>query len=88
MRLIPESKIIRDYGTRESKVTEFIKKEFSNLNITYNKTIDGGCSKNRPDTFIDCLTHSVIIEVDENQHKANHIHQNVKFRESIIYLLI
>ncbi len=66
----PESKIIRDYGTREAKVTEFIKKEFKNLNITYNKTIDGGCSKNRPDIFIDCLTHSVIIEVDENQHKA------------------
>ena len=65
----PESKIIRDYGTREAKVTEFIKKEFSDLNITYNKTIDGGCSKNRPDIFIDCLTHSVIIEVDENQHK-------------------
>ena len=66
----PDSKIIRDYGTREAKVTEFIKKEFGDLDITYNKQIDGGCSKNRPDTFIDCLTHSVIIEVDENQHKA------------------
>jgi hypothetical protein len=66
----PESKIIRDYGTREAKVTNFIKCEFSNLNITYNKQIQGGCSQNRPDIFIDCLTHSVIIEVDENQHKA------------------
>jgi len=66
----PESKIIRDYGTRESKVTEFIKKEFNNLNISYNKQIQSGCSKNRPDVFIDCLTHSVIIEVDEHQHKA------------------
>jgi hypothetical protein len=70
IEIYPGSKIIRDYGTKEFKVTEFIKKEFSDLNITYNKTIDGGCSKNRPDTFIDCLTHSVIIEVDENQHKA------------------
>jgi uncharacterized protein YajQ (UPF0234 family) len=67
----PDSKIIRDYGTREAKVTEFIKKEFKELNITYNKQIQGGCSQNRPDIFIDCLTHSVIIEVDENQHKWN-----------------
>ena len=65
----PESKIIRDYGTREAKVTEFIKEEFSNLNITYNKQIQGGCSDHRPDIFIDCLTHSVIVEVDEHQHK-------------------
>ena len=67
----PESKIIRDYGTRESKVTEFIKQEFKELNITYNKQIEGGCSQNRPDIFIDCLTHSIIIEVDEHQHKSN-----------------
>ena len=65
----PDSKIIRDYGTREIKVTEFIKKEFNNLNIIYNKQIQGGCSDHRPDIFIDCLTHSVIIEVDEHQHK-------------------
>jgi hypothetical protein len=65
----PDSKITRDYGTREAKVTEFIKQEFSNLNITYNKQIQDGCSDHRPDIFIDCLTHSVIIEVDEHQHK-------------------
>jgi len=39
------------------------------INITYNKQIQGGCSDHRPDIFIDCLTHSVIIEVDEYQHK-------------------
>ena len=67
----PDSKIIRDYGTREAKVVDFIKKEFKELNITYNKQIQGGCSLNRPDIFIDCLTHSVIIEVDEHQHKKS-----------------
>ena len=65
----PDSKIIRDYGTREAKVSEFIKETYPDLNITYNKIIDGGCSSHRPDIFIDCLTHSVIIEVDEHQHK-------------------
>ena len=65
----PGHKLIRDYGTQEHKVSEFIKKTFTDLDITYNKTIEGGCSLNRPDIFIDCLTHSVIIEVDEHQHK-------------------
>ncbi|KUG01558.1 hypothetical protein AM587_10005616 [Phytophthora nicotianae] len=32
------------------------------------KTISGGCSKRRPDGFIDCLTHSIIVEIDEDQH--------------------
>ena len=67
----PNDKLVRDYGTREAKVSEFIKETYKNLNITYNKIIDGGCSNHRPDIFIDCLTHSVIIEVDENQHKNN-----------------
>jgi len=53
------------------KVSEFIKESYKDLNITYNKQIEGGCSKHRPDIFIDCLTHSIIIEVDENQHKNN-----------------
>ena len=70
----PESIIIRDYGTRESKVIEFIKKEFSDLNINYNKQIQGGCSDHRPDIFIDCLTHSLIIEVDEHQHKRGNVY--------------
>ena len=65
----PDSKIIRDYGTREAKVSEFIKETYKDLNITYNKQINGGCSQHRPDIFIDCLTHSIIIEVDEHQHK-------------------
>ena len=28
----------------------------------------GGCSARRPDYFIDCLTHTVVIECDENRH--------------------
>ena len=36
--------------------------------MTLDKRIEGGCSRYIPDIFIECLTHSVIIEVDENQH--------------------
>ena len=66
----PNDKLVRDYGTREAKVSQFIKDTYIDLNITYNKSIEGGCSAYRPDIFIDCLTHSVIVEVDEHQHKA------------------
>ena len=34
------------------------------------KTIDGGCSRRRPDGFLDLLTHVIIIEIDENEHKS------------------
>jgi hypothetical protein len=35
----------------------------------HDQIIVGGCSKRRPDMLLDCLTHSIIIEIDENQHE-------------------
>jgi EsV-1-7 cysteine-rich motif len=64
----PDNKISRNYKIKESYVQEFIKEEFSN-EFDFDKTIDGGCSKRRPDAFKDCLTHIVIIEIDEYQHR-------------------
>ncbi len=32
------------------------------------KLVKGGCSKRRPDGLLDCLTHSIIVEIDEGQH--------------------
>jgi hypothetical protein len=37
--------------------------------MVFDKTIDGGCSKKRPDVLIDLLLYSIIIECDEGQHK-------------------
>lgn len=41
------------------------------INIySYDKIVDFGiCNKRRPDLVIDCKTHFVVVEVDENQHK-------------------
>ena len=33
-----------------------------------NKQVEGGCSKRRPDIFIDCGSHCLMIEVDEHRH--------------------
>ncbi len=38
--------------------------------IILDKTIEGGCSRRRPDGFIDALTHVVIVEIDEGQHQG------------------
>ena len=40
------------------------------INMIFDKIIDGGCSKKRPDVLIDCYTHSIVIECDENQHSS------------------
>jgi len=36
--------------------------------MIFDKAVNGGCSKKRPDVLIDCLTHSIIIECDEYEH--------------------
>jgi very-short-patch-repair endonuclease len=30
-----------------------------------------GCSKRRPDVYFELLKHCIIVEIDENQHKAS-----------------
>jgi hypothetical protein len=36
--------------------------------MVFDKKIDGGCSKLRPDILMDFGSHCVIVEIDENQH--------------------
>jgi EsV-like protein len=66
----PNEKVARNYKIKECYMTDFIKEQYSELDINYDRTISGGCSKKRPDVFIECLTHSVIIECDEEQHNT------------------
>lgn len=68
----PEHKLAKNHLAKEKHVMEFIKEKFSSesdYEIHFQKTIIGGCSKRRPDAYIDLHTHTLIIECDENQHK-------------------
>jgi hypothetical protein len=65
----PEAEVSKVYRIKEKHVTDFVAKSFPEISMTLNKQIDGGCSKRRPDIFIDRLTHCVIVEIDEEQHK-------------------
>jgi hypothetical protein len=68
INLFPNEKISRNYKVKENHMTDFIKSEYKNEVMVFDKQT-GGCSKRRPDCYIDKFTHIVIIECDENQHR-------------------
>ena len=66
--LNPNDPRIRNYKTKEHAYMTAILEKFPQFKL--DKTINGGCSKRRPDGFLDLLTHVIIIEIDENEHKS------------------
>ena len=67
----PDEPVSRNYRIKERHFTDFVKEKFPELHITYDRQIQHGCSLKRPDVFIDCGTHVVLSECDENGHKYN-----------------
>ena len=59
------------YKIKERYLRDELRERFPNndINMIFDKAVDGGCSNKRPDVLIDLLTHSIIIECDEHQHK-------------------
>ena len=55
--------------TKELEVTDFLKN--NNIDFIYNKSTGFSCGNYRPDILIDCVTHFIIVEVDEGQHKQH-----------------
>ncbi len=45
----------------------FLQDKFPNVDWSWNKMAEGGCSKRRPD-LLDMGSHIVIVEVNENSH--------------------
>ncbi len=62
----PDDPRITNYKTKEQAFMLPLKEVYSNMVL--DKVISGGCSRRRPDGMIDCLTHVVIVEIDEDQH--------------------
>ncbi len=59
------------YKIKERYLRDELRLRFpdKNINMIFDKAVDGGCSKKRPDILIDLLLYSIIIECDEEQHK-------------------
>jgi len=67
--LNPDAVIPRKYKLKEHHVIDFLKSQFQEtLTMRFDKMVEGGCSRKRPDVFIDFGSHCLIIEVDEHQH--------------------
>ena len=68
INLFPDKPVSKNYKTKEFSVVEFIKNNFPDLSWIFDKKINNGCSKRRPDILLDLGYQVVIIEIDENQH--------------------
>jgi len=56
---------------KEEEVIKYIKNNFKDIDMITDKCLigDGLCLRTRPDILIHLNKHSIIIEIDENQHK-------------------
>lgn len=67
----PDHKLSRGYNVKEFETVKFVKELMAvhpHYSVTYNRKV--GTSGRRPDVFIDCDGHVIVIEVDENQHET------------------
>ena len=56
------------YKTRENSVGMFLRNVFPDITLTQDKRVE--CHLYRPDFVIDMGSHTIVIEIDENQHKS------------------
>jgi len=66
----PDAKIKGKYKLKEHHLRDELQKHYKNTVMIFDKRIDNGCSLRRPDVRIELLTHTLIIECDENKHKG------------------
>ena len=64
----PTETVARNHKTKERNVVDCIKQVFPDLDWKEDRKISCGCSKRRPDLFLDLATRVIVAEIDENQH--------------------
>jgi len=71
IHLFPDKPVTRNYKTKERAVVDHVLQQFPSDTYTWitDKPIYDGCSKKRPDLFLDLGYQVIIVEIDENQHQ-------------------
>jgi hypothetical protein len=64
----PEEKLPTRFKMKEHHILDSLCSYCPDYDFIHDKRIEGGCSKRRPDLMLDCLTHSIVVEIDEDQH--------------------
>jgi hypothetical protein len=70
----------RNYKTKEKCVVDYVIDNYPDFTWRCDKQIENGCSKRRPDLFLDLGTHILIIEIDEEKH-VNYSCENKRIME-------
>lgn len=92
--LNPDAVIPRKYKLKEHHVVDALKAHFKEqITMIFDKPVEGGCSKKRPDVSIDFGSHCLMIEIDENRHvnysceerRMVELYEDIGFRK-IIFL--
>ena len=66
----PDHKKFTKYKQKEKFICNKFQEDYPDLNIEFDKQIScQNCNKRRPDIFLDLAHYSIIIEIDENQHR-------------------
>ena len=82
INLNPGSPLVRNYKTKEFAVGEYIKSEFPDYDWIFDKKVYDGCSKRRPDIFLDLGDKVLIVEIDEYKHSGyNNTCENKRIME-------
>jgi hypothetical protein len=66
--MLPDAPTSRRFKTREMAVRDFLRKTWPDCDITHDKRVE--CHACRPDFVLDLGSHTVVVEIDENQHKS------------------
>ena len=92
--LNPDAVIPRKYKLKEHHVVDKLKENFQEkFTMRFDKIVEGGCSRRRPDVAIDFGSHCLMIEIDENKHtnysceekRMVELYEDVGFRK-IVFL--
>jgi len=70
INLFPNQTITRNHKTKERCVSDHINTAFPHQTWLNDKSVPGGCSKKRPDKWLDLGSHIIDVEIDENKHSA------------------
>jgi uncharacterized linocin/CFP29 family protein len=67
----PMHPLVRNHKTKERCVVDAIRPIIEpNADMILDRCIKDGCSKRRPDIYMDYGSHSIIIEIDEDKHSG------------------
>jgi hypothetical protein len=92
--LNPDAVIPRKYKLKEHHVIDKLKENFQEkFTMRFDKIVEGGCSRRRPDVAIDFGSHCLMIEIDENKHtnysceekRMVELYEDISFRK-IVFL--